>query len=435
MERNSFKCAVVGEWHLAFVTACGLLELGHSTLLVKPSEKDAWTKFPVLDLDEPHVNEKLAIYSKEGLAGFHSGIDSNWSADLVWVAIDTPVDDDDNVDLRPVDEVLESIKEHHNAVEGVVITSQIPLDYCRKKEDELGLKIAYVPENLRLGYGLETFLKADRLVIGSDDDGLREKVDTLLSGIDAQRMLCDVATSEMIKHATNSFLATSISLSNQLAKIGELYGVDNQKVGKALKMDSRIGKKAYVLPGRGFAGGTLPRDLKVLQSLGKKKSVTTKLVDAVLDINDDTNNSILSSLSAELKGLEGKKILIMGYSYKPEIDTFRRSGSLELARLIASHKGIVMGFDPVMNEKDLSPLEGLIRHKPDWKDLGEELDAVVVMTPRKHFASLDWSVPGKRPGAIVLDADSKQDSSRIVDSGFKYKALWQPTLEGVKNSA
>ena len=254
---------------------------------------------------------------------------------------------------------------------------------------------------------------------------------------------CDLVTSEMIKHATNTFLASSISFANELARIGEAKGVDNQKVAQALRLDKRIGKLAYVAPGLGFAGGTLPRDLRILQKMGKQFHLPTPYIDAILTVNESTAKALLHSLSLYLGTLKEKKILILGYPYKADIDTLRRSASIESGAALKQSGSTVLGYDPVMNKSDLSELKGIIEHQSDWNEIQNCPDAVVIMTARAQFANLEWqSLIGKptagKPGStikpLILDTTAKTPSTPALKAGFVFKPLWQPIQTGETNA-
>ncbi len=426
------RCAVIGDWHLAFVTAACLAEMGHDTLLVNPllSGKPPWSTFPELALSEPGLPEIIERARGNGLLTHVNGLDAGWTADFVWLAIDTPVDERDEPDVSTLVTAAERVAENKACTGVFVVTSQVPLGFCTELEDKVGLTVAYVPENLRLGRGVETFLRADRLVIGASAPATAAQVRALLAGVKSDCLTCDLPTAEMIKHATNAFLATSISFANELARIGERSKVDNQLVAAALKMDKRIGPLAYVAPGLGFAGGTLPRDLRVLQKLGRASDIPTPLVDAILEVNESTVAALQESVADHLGTLDGKEILILGYSYKADTDTLRRSPSIELATRFTARGARVLGYDPFMNSRDLSPLAGIIDHKAEWKDLQGAPDATVVMTPRKEFATLEWetlSVPRSlRPIPLVLDARGIVSSRAVLRAGFAFKALWQP---------
>ncbi len=432
MSSRHYACAVVGDWHLAFVTAACLADLGHRTVMVSPGgerpdgHEDSFPAPPVL---EPGLPEMIARAQAAGTLHHASGIAGHWSADVVWLAIDTPVDSHDEPDVAPLLSAARAIAHHRCCRAVFVVTSQVPVGFCDALEDETGLTVACVPENLRLGSGIESFLRADRKVVGARTPGAAATVARLLEGVRADLVTCDLATAEMIKHATNAFLATSISFANELARLGETAGADGHDVARALKLDRRIGPRAYVEPGLGFAGGTLPRDLRVLQRRGRQHRVPTPLVDAVLEVNAATASALLEAIDAYVGGVEGRTVLVLGYTYKADTDTLRRSPSLDLARVLRERKARVLGFDPSMNARDLSELHGLIEHRAAWSDVGEMPDAVVVMTPRREFAELAWSSlrrPARDRPPLVLDARGALGSEAVLRAGCAYKALWRP---------
>ena len=427
---------VIGDWHLAFVTAACVASLGHRTLLVKPVvvERAAIEDFPEPPVTEPGLPEMIASARAKGTLEYANGFAPGWAGDVVWVAIDTPVNEHDEADTSSVVALAEAVARNGAATEMLAISSQIPLGFSTRLEASTGLKVAYVPENLRLGVAIANFLTADRTVIGAARRETAERLQELLRGFETEFLLCDLLTAEMIKHATNAFLATSISFANELARIGEAYGVDNQLVGRALKLDKRIGKQAYVSPGLGFAGGTLPRDLRTLQKLGSAQGMKTPLVDAVLEVNETTAEALVFALRQYLGDLRGAQILIVGYTYKAETDTLRRSPSLELATKLQREGATLWGFDPPMNVRDLAPLEGLVRHCRRWDEVDVRPDAIVIMTPRREFADLDWSALAGLPGGentLLLDARAAIPPEAVRQAGFAYKALWQPPLKGV----
>jgi UDPglucose 6-dehydrogenase len=431
MSDRHFDCAVVGGWHLAFVTAACISSLGRKTLLVNPSDTVKWTSFPELALVEPELPQIIARSRAEGHLEHANGVSAGFSADYVWLAIDTPVNDRDEVDLTPLWAVAEAVKREGCCKKGFIVSSQIPLGFSQAVEERLGLTVIYVPENLRLGKGVETFLRADRTVIGATRAEDASAVRAFLDGVQTEFLLCDLPTSEMVKHATNAFLATSISFANELARVGDAMGVDNVVVGQALKMDKRIGKAAYVIPGLGFAGGTLPRDLRALQRLGREKNVPTSLVDAVLGVNEATGQALVDALKSFFgTGHEGRRVLLLGYTYKPEADTLRRSPAIDLADLLRKAGMVVYGHDPLMNRRDLSPLEGKIVHLAQWDALDFLPDAVVLMSPRPEFQQIDWAklraLAPARSAPLVLDTSSSLNADAITGAGWSYKALWRP---------
>jgi UDPglucose 6-dehydrogenase len=399
--------AVIGDWHNAWVTAACLASLGHDVTLVSESER--------LSVYEPGLDEMIAKARDAQL--FHRcSPDKLWSAKYGWIALDTPLDESDRPDTAPV---MAAALKAAERTRSLIVSSQVPLGFCQEVEKKTGLDVAYVPENMRLGDGIRTFLQPDRLIVGASAAGYASIIaHHLLEGVHVEPLLTDLPTAEMAKHATNAYLATQISLANELASIGQHYGVDTDIVAKALKLDPRIGPKAYVKPGMGFSGGTLPRDLRVLQRLALRAELASFIIDETLAVNERVFKEVARQACNRL-GAE--TILLLGYSYKADIDTLRRSPAISTAREIralSSGKEII-GFDPVMNDRDLSEIGNLITHRHVFP---QAADVAVVLTPRAAFKGLNWkSLQGCK---LVLDCCDGADASAVLSAGIPYKKLW-----------
>lgn len=443
--------AVVGSWHNAFVTAACLAHLSHQVTLVNPGESP-WTTFPALGLHEPGLDELLLdarTSHRLDYANLTDQYDRNVPVDVVWLAIDTPLHDDDAPDVEPLLAALRAARGRFPGSELLVIGSQVPLGFCQRVEREIdGWRVACVPENMRLGSGVQDFMRAERVVIGASRTATIDAAEELLngghSGSPPRVVRCDLPTAEMIKHATNTMLATQISLANELAMIGEAYGVDTQLVAKAMRMDSRIGPKAYVRPGLGFAGGTLPRDLRALLSARQQRfDLDPSVIGEVLSINEHVVEHIAQTVVA----MQPRTACIMGYTYKADTDTLRRSPVKALAtriRRIGAGLGQdvnVIGHDPRFDGRldDLRELDdyadrqfGLSHptHMP-WNalarhaDLPGGVDLFLVVTPLASFRTLDWN--GRAP-AIVYDLCDGVDGDAVRAAGLSYKPIWQPIL-------
>jgi UDPglucose 6-dehydrogenase len=283
--------SVIGDWQNAWVTAACLASFGHKVTLV--------SRMPELSLHEPYLDQ---IVERTTAAGTFRRIhpeqhtDGNVQDEYGWIALDTPLDEEGGPNVDPVK--LAAIRACIRC-EKIIVSSQVPLGFCQKLEENLRRPVAYVPENMRLGAGVEMFMSPDRVVIGASDRAYGQEIAEIFRPILLLPMLVDLPTAEMIKHATNAFLATSISLVNELARVGRPFDVDMRAVEQALKADSRIGPKAYVRAGGGFAGGTLERDLKALQRVGPlprdRHDRPTRLIDAVLAVNAELPHPWASS--------------------------------------------------------------------------------------------------------------------------------------------
>lgn len=425
--------AVIGDWHLAFVTASVLADCGHNVQLVKPLNLNptTWPSFPPIPVMEPGLQDMIDRNRKENRLDFKNGLQEDLKADFIWMAVDTPVNDKDEPQLEPLLVIADQISKLKQKPQALIVSTQIPLGFCHELEKRTGLSVAYVPENLRLGKGIETFQRADRTVIGSDKLETAQAVQSLMSKFQTEFLLCNAVTSEMVKHANNAFLATSISFANELARIGEKYGVDSVTVGKALKLDKRIGPAAYVIPGLGFAGGTLPRDLRVLQQLGQKENIPTQLVDAVLQVNENTTKAISEIVQDHvLKNKLPKTVLVLGYTYKADTDTLRRSLSLDIAEDLKKSGFEILGLDPVMNGKDLSQLNGKIEHFESLDKISKLPSVVLLMTARPAFDSFSWdklaALNTNSASLLVLDSQNFLKPDPILKAGLLFKRLWSP---------
>jgi UDPglucose 6-dehydrogenase len=425
---RKYDVAVIGDWHLAFVTASCLADAGHRIALVNPM--GTWSEFPQMPVHEPGIPEMINQARATGNLAHESGINGQWTAEIVWMAVDTPVTEQDEPQVAPLLEIAAAVNKHLQP-RIFALSSQVPIGFCQKLETVLGAKIAYIPENLRLGQGINTFAKADRTVIGGSTTEVAEAIKNLLKTFQTQFLLCDLPTSEMVKHANNAFLATSISFANEMARIGARFGVDSYLVAQALKLDARIGPKAYVAPGLGFAGGTLPRDLRVLEKLGKENDIPTPLTSAVLEINSATSDLVAEVVAQAASTTSNNKVLILGYTYKADTDTLRRSLSIEIAQKLRALGLECHGFDPFMNGKDLQPLKGAIEHHEHLSDT-PACSVALLMTARPMFREQNWSEWQSANGSrtVFIDTQNGLNSEAVMRAGFRYRPLWAPAKDG-----
>jgi UDPglucose 6-dehydrogenase len=326
------KVAVCGLWHLGSVIAGCLASAGHAVI----GFDDAAAEPPPF---EPGLAELLqAVRTTTDRSTLRD-------AEVIWIAWDTPVDDDDRADvdfvLRRAEAVLES------AAEGaqVIVSSQLPVGSVRRLENAFPrLAFACIPENLRLGKAIESFTKAERFVVGTR--GERERIAALLAPFGVPIEWMSIESAEMTKHALNALLATSIAFINEIASVCEQHGADAHDVARALKSDRRIGPRAYLNPGAAFSGGTLARDVQFLAG-------HSPLMAAVKASNDRHAEWAREKLLSVLGELRGKTVAIWGLTYKPGTDTLRRSASVELARWLVGQGARVRAHDPAV--KHIAP--------------------------------------------------------------------------------
>ena len=380
------KICVFGLWHLGTVTAACLASKGCEVI--------------GLDADRKVVEElkkgKPPIYETGLSELIGGGISSGklafttdpkialQNADLLWVAFDTPVKQNDEGDPGVVIQQVVKIFPFIQDKQIVLISSQLPVRSTtnlatkfQKRFPQKKVSFFYSPENLRLGKAIETFLNAERVIVGSAGGRKNDFLEPLFCLWTDNIIWMSVESAEMVKHAVNAYLATSIAFTNEISSICEKIGADAGEVEQGLRSESRIGKKAYVKAGEAFAGGTLARDLNFLSLLGKKNKVETFLIRNVSTSNDLHKGWALRKLKECFKNLSQKKIAILGLSYKSGSDVIRQSNALVIAELLKKHKASAVGFDRFVKKLPNS-LASKIRLVDSYEKALKDADAVLI---------------------------------------------------------
>jgi len=405
------KVCVFGLWHLGSVTAACLPRYGVDTIgLDTDSITIANLSEAIPPLHEPGLPELVAEGLKSGRLHFTTDAKTAVSAaDLVWVTIDTPVNDDDVADTGFVETaVARNIFPHVKSGAVILVSSQMPVGSMARLEQAFatvanGRQVGFAcsPENLRLGKAISVFTNPGRIIVGVRNDDARARLEPLLAPICETILWIGVESAEMTKHALNAFLATSITFANEIATICERVGADSSEVEKAIQSDPRIGTQSYVRAGFGFGGGTLARDVRYLEQAASQQHVTLQVLGSVLESNEAHRHWAFNRLTSLLGGLKGKRIALLGLSYKPGTDAIRRSVAVDLIRLLSEVGAVITAFDPKVAE--LPPkLRATIAASA--KDALKGADAAIVATEWPDFRELaaeEFKALMARP--LVLD--------------------------------
>jgi len=350
--------AVYGLWHLGCVTAASLSQAGFQ---VWGLDEDA-TVIERLKAGQPPIFEPgLAelIGESQANGNLHFTTDVNQAlkvADILWVAFDTPVDEQDRADVGYVEQQLEAVYPYLATNCIIIISSQLPVGSTTRLKERWSkhtpvksLVYCYSPENLRLGNALKSFRAEDRIVVGLDGDEGRELIGYVLGKFCPRLEWMSVSSAEMTKHALNSFLAVSVAMINEIARLCEVTGADAKEVERGLKSEARIGPKSYLGPGGPFAGGTLARDLRFLTELGTTFGLETPLLSGTLASNEIHKGWVQQAAASLLEDLpKPAQVTILGLSYKAGTDTLRRSEAVSLALwLNDNYQAEIRFHDPV----------------------------------------------------------------------------------------
>jgi UDPglucose 6-dehydrogenase len=345
---------------------------------------------------EPHLSELLWKNQDAGRLQFISDYDVD-GADFVFIAVSTPSTPEGAADLRHVRDAVHTVASRSSGQRPTIVnksTSPVgtgdSLDQLLSRSITDGASdfpLVSNPEFLREGTAVYDFFHPDRVVLGSRDQEAARRVAELYEPLGAPILFTDIKTAEMIKYASNAFLATKISFINEIASICESVGADIADVARAMGLDDRIGAK-YLAPGLGFGGSCLPKDVRALSYLATVYGAHPQMLNAVLQINAAQRRRVIRLLRQALSSLEGKRIALLGLAFKPDTDDIREAPSVDIARLIINDGGSVHVYDPAATSRfvELMP-EAVAFDTPQAACVGA--DAAVVITEWPEFATLD----------------------------------------------
>jgi UDPglucose 6-dehydrogenase len=325
------KIGVAGIWHLGAMYSIGLAELGHQVIAYDPDTKTIQDfNAGKLQVHEPGLEELLRSNLNRKTIQFTNEESDLSQVDLFVLAYDTPVDELDNPDNEYVFAEFRRIARHLSSNTSVMVTSQLPVGSCMTIREILGEssespRITVHPENLRLGKALDSFFKPERIIVGSVNGQPNSVIQEAFARISAPIIWMHDKSAEMTKHALNAFLATSVTFMGEIAEICEAEGADAKEVEIGLKSDVRIGEKAYLSPGLGFAGGTLARDVRTLSKLQSKIRTDSTIFNSLIPSNFYNNNWISRTIARLSTSVSTLKICFWGISYTENTTTLRRS--------------------------------------------------------------------------------------------------------------
>lgn len=424
------KVCVVGAWHQASVAAAGLAELGHEvtgTALDREAIKRlAGGQPPVV---EPDLEGLLKRHLRSGRLRYTVDFaDALADVEVVLIAIDTPVGPDDTPELEVVFESVRAVARAAAADALIVVSAQVPVGTCDRiaallaeMRPDVRWDVAYVPEFLQLGSAVRLYLQPDRIVVGADHPGVADRVESLFAGLPAPKLRTSVRSAEMAKHASNAFLAASISFVNEVAALCEATGCDALAVAEAMRLDPRIGPRAFLSPGLGFAGGTLGRDVRSLQAIGHAAGRPTQLMDAVMEVNGRQTRLVVDRLRSTFGAFDGRTVAILGLTYKPGTSALRRSAAVEAAQELLAAGARVRAHDPMVPPNRASELPDRLELTETPENAARGAACVVLMTEWPQYRELDWPcLAAAMAGDLVVDARNGLDPAPVTAAGLRY---------------
>lgn len=426
------KITFVGHGYVGLVTAAVFADFGNTVYVIgRDSEKINNLKKGVLPIYEPGLKELVKKNHDAGRLIFTTEyVPAISESDIVFTAVGTPPKPTGEADLSNVLKVAEEIGKNLSGYTVIVTKSTVPIGTNKTikeiinkvKNAKAEFDMASCPEFLREGTAISDTMNPDRIVIGTESKRARTLLLELHSPITGERVFTNLETAEMIKYASNSFLATKISFANAIARLSESAGADGPSVLEGIGMDTRIGKK-FLSPGPGYGGSCFPKDVKALIAIADSYGYDFNLLKEVEAINKDSQNDIVRKAKQVVGELNGKKIGILGLAFKPNTDDMRDAPSIVIIKSLIGKGAEISAFDPeaMGNAKKIMTD---ITYVEDPYKVAEGADLVIVITDWNEFKEMDLAkihTLMKTPN--IIDARNIYDAAKLRDLGFTYRGV------------
>ncbi len=427
------KICVIGVGYVGLVTGTCFADLGHNVVCLDiAQDKIDNLKRGVMPIYEPGLEELVM----RNLAADRLSFTTNYEeavpdADFIFIAVGTPSGVDGEADLQYVRMAAESIAKVSKKYAVIINKSTVPVGTGdsvaeilqeRGKQPGVDFDVVSNPEFLREGSAVYDFQQPDRVVLGATNREAAEKVAQLYLPLRCTIMITDLRTAEMIKYASNAFLATRISFINEIAAICEKLGADVKEVAAGMGMDKRIGR-AFLDAGIGFGGSCFPKDVKALTWMAEINGRHPQLLRAVMDINRDQRRQVLHKLRDMLGTIHGMTIGLWGLAFKENTDDVRESPAFELIHLLQLEGACVRAYDPVAMENAQRLLKDVIFCK-DAYGVAEGADALVLVTQWNEFKQLDLGrIASSMRQKVFVDGKNIYEPERMTQFGFEYRGI------------
>jgi UDPglucose 6-dehydrogenase len=432
-DRNAV--GVIGVGWVGLVTAACFAELGNEVVAhdILEEKIDA-LRHGDAPIHEPGITDLLER-NRERLHFTTDMSEVLGRTTLLFCCVDTPPTYSGDADLSRVQAVVANLS--HDGDHALVMKSTVPAGTGTAiRRDVPDLAYVACPEFLKEGTAVEDFLHPDRVVIGTDpgDEWAADAVEELYRPVGGEIVRTDVASAEMIKLASNAFLATKISFVNEIANVCEEVGADVTEVARGMGLDSRFGS-SFLRAGIGYGGSCFPKDVSALKQLAGNTGYHFQLLTSVIEVNELQKRRVIGKLKKHLGSLTGKTVALLGLAFKPDTDDMREASSLVLASRLRGEGAHVRAYDPVATERARELLRD-VQFADSPETAVDGADAIILVTEWEEFAKLDWPALAQRMATpLLVDGRNFLDPERIVDAGFTYEGIGRAGRSGFAESA
>jgi UDPglucose 6-dehydrogenase len=438
--------AVIGTGYVGLVTGTCFADLGNRVICIDIDERKIQMLLDgEVPIYEPGLEEVIRRNVAAGRLSFATSYaDGLRNAEFVFIAVGTPSGVDGEADLQYVRMAAATIAEIMDHPLIIINKSTVPVgtgdwvsDIIRKHQPQpIDFAVVSCPEFLREGSALADFTAPDRVVLGSLDKEAAEKVAQLHLPLRAPIVVTDLRTAEMIKYASNAFLATRISFINEIAAICEKVGADVKEVAAGMGYDKRIGR-AFLDAGIGYGGSCFPKDVKALEYMALLHGAHPALLRAVMEINRDQRRHVVHELRDILGTLRERKIGLLGLAFKPNTDDMREAPSVDIAHMLLREGAEVRGYDPVAHGVAQRMMPDVALAESPYQ-MAEGCDALILVTEWNEFKHLDLArLRSVMRTPVIIDGRNIYDPTVITDAGFEYRGIGRgcpaPARKGAAN--
>jgi UDPglucose 6-dehydrogenase len=463
---QKISIAVVGSGYVGLVATACFAEIGHRVICVDNDEAKLRTlESGGVPIHEDYLPELLTRHRGQSIEFTSDLRSATKAAQAIFIAVGTPQSRTGSADLSYVDAVASEIARSIDQYKVIVEKSTVPVytnEWIRRVVERNGVPrelfdVASNPEFLREGTAVVDFLHADRIVVGADTDRagdlLKAIYEPLTSGKYYQSpnavpgphgeshappiLLTSTKAAEIIKHASNAFLATKISFINVVANICEAVGADVEEVARGMGMDSRIGPK-FLRAGVGYGGSCFPKDVAAFRHVADQLGVDFALLKEVEKINEEQKRRFFQKVRSALWTFRGKKIGVLGLAFKGGTDDIRESPALDVVKQMLHEGSIVTAYDPAAAErtKELIPPSAQMQYVNDPYAAAQDADALVILNEWQEFADLDLKrLHYTLRYPIVIDGRNLYDPAIMIEHGFTYLSVGRPGLSHTRDTA
>lgn len=445
------KISVIGAGYVGLTTAACLAQIGHD-VFCSESDLEKLNKLQngVMPLFEPNLEDVIKVVRASGRLTFGSTAQAIDHGYAIFICVGTPPLPNGDANLSAVEGVARAIAKQASGYRLVIEKSTVPVQTGSQLRKHLSMHstktsdfdVASNPEFLREGSAVEDFLHPDRIVVGVDSSRaaelLREIYEPIIRGgfacpvhsdcrklKDTVLLITDTSSAELIKHASNSFLAMKISFINMVANLCEVVGADVTKVAEGMGLDPRIGS-AFLNPGIGFGGFCFPKDVQAFIRIAEKSGCDFSLLREVEKINQYRIEHFVESIRKELWVVSGKKLAVWGLAFKPNTDDVRFAPAIALVKNLMKEGAVVNAYDPQATEKARESLPR-INYCNDPYEAAEGADAILIVTEWDEFRDVDWKLLRSVVGhPLIVDGRNMLDSKEVTRHGFHYVSVGRP---------